>query len=209
MQYSNNILKSTNPARAMGGFIVIVFIMALLLSWSASSVTFKGFAAKGTEVAKGHLLGACQAGYEPAVLHLDRRRAVSADGDGLHRHPRHGGRRHSGAAHQLSWSARRSCPNPSLHLQRADSDPDPHAASIVWALDLDSRDRPRQAFCGVITQSICSIGMISKMYITATPTWIRAFGIAGRGGLHRLPEDPLRHHPQLTPNIISTVIYRF
>lgn len=38
--------------------------------------------------------------------------------------------------------------------------------SIVWAL-IWIRVTGPGAFCGVITQSICSIGMISKMYITA------------------------------------------
>ena len=38
--------------------------------------------------------------------------------------------------------------------------------SLVWALVWIRVTGPN-AFCGVITQSICSIGMISKMYITA------------------------------------------
>ena len=51
MQYSNNILeKYESRPRKWWLYTLIVFIMALLLSWSASSVTFKGFAAKGTEV---------------------------------------------------------------------------------------------------------------------------------------------------------------
>lgn len=47
MQYSNNILeKYESRPRKWWLYTLIVFIMALLLSWSASSVTFKGFAAK-------------------------------------------------------------------------------------------------------------------------------------------------------------------
>ena len=38
--------------------------------------------------------------------------------------------------------------------------------SLVWALVWIRVTGPN-AFCGVVTQSICSIGMISKMYITA------------------------------------------
>ena len=58
MQYSNNILeKYESRPRKWWLYTLIVFIMALLLSWSASSVTFKGFAAKGTEVAKGIFWG--------------------------------------------------------------------------------------------------------------------------------------------------------
>ena len=38
--------------------------------------------------------------------------------------------------------------------------------SIVWALMWIRVTGPGAA-CGVITQSVCSIGMISKMYITA------------------------------------------
>ena len=58
MQYSNNILERyESRPRKWWLYTLIVFIMALLLSWSASSVTFKGFAAKGTEVAKGIFWG--------------------------------------------------------------------------------------------------------------------------------------------------------
>ena len=58
MQYSNNILeKYESRPRKWWLYTLIVFIMALLLSWSASRVTFKGFAAKGTEVAKGIFWG--------------------------------------------------------------------------------------------------------------------------------------------------------
>ena len=38
--------------------------------------------------------------------------------------------------------------------------------SLVWALVWIRVTGPN-AFCGVVTQSVCSIGMISKMYITA------------------------------------------
>lgn len=53
MQYSNSILeKYESRPRKWWMYTLVVFIMALLLSWSASSITFKGLAVKGTEVAR-------------------------------------------------------------------------------------------------------------------------------------------------------------
>ena len=58
MQYSNSILeKYESRPRKWWMYTLVVFIMALLLSWSASSITFKGLAVKGTEVAKGIFWG--------------------------------------------------------------------------------------------------------------------------------------------------------
>ena len=81
--------------------------------------------------------------------------------------------------------------------------------SIVWAL-IWIRVTGPGAFCGVITQSICSIGMISKMYITAIAdldtSILESLDAAGCTAFQKIRYGII---PQLTPNIISTVIYRF
>ena len=81
--------------------------------------------------------------------------------------------------------------------------------SIVWAL-IWIRVTGPGAFCGVITQSICSIGMISKMYITAIDdldtSILESLDAAGCSAFQKVRYGII---PQLTPNIISTVIYRF
>ena len=114
--------------------------MALLLSWSASSVTFKGFAAKGTEVAKGIFWG---------LVKPDMNLLFSASTDGvpyLLMEPVCiailgtvvGGIlalpiRLSGQPEDHAQARR-------VHLQRADS-AHPHAALRRLGADLDSRDR--------------------------------------------------------------------
>ncbi|MFR5786893.1 MAG: PhnE/PtxC family ABC transporter permease [Christensenellales bacterium] len=104
--------------------------------------------------------------------------------------------------------ARRSCPpvafifNALILLIRT-------LPSIVWAL-IWIRVTGPGAFCGVITQSICSIGMISKMYITAIAdldtSILESLDAAGCTAFQKIRYGII---PQLTPNIISTVIYRF
>ena len=66
------------------------------------------------------------------------------------------------------------------------------------------------AFCGVMTQSICSIGMISKMYITAIEDIdkriLESLDASGCNAFQKIRYGIL---PQIIPNFISTVIYRF
>jgi phosphonate transport system permease protein len=80
--------------------------------------------------------------------------------------------------------------------------------SLVWAL-MWIRVTGPGAFCGVITQSICSIGMISKMYITAIEDLdtgiLDALDAAGCNTFEKIRCGVL---PQLSASFISTVIYR-
>ena len=58
MQYADHILeKYESRPRKWWQYLLVALILALLLSWSASSITFKGLAAKGAEVAKGIFWG--------------------------------------------------------------------------------------------------------------------------------------------------------
>ena len=166
MQYSNNILeKYESRPRKWWLYTLIVFIMALLLSWSASSVTFKGFAAKGTEVAKGIFWG---------LVKPDMNLLFSTSTDGVPYLLMEtvciailgtvvGGI----LALPISFLASpKIMPKPVAFIFNALILLIRTLPSIVWAL-IWIRVTGPGAFCGVITQSICSIGMISKMYITA------------------------------------------
>ena len=81
--------------------------------------------------------------------------------------------------------------------------------SLVWALVWIRVTGPG-AFCGVVTQSICSIGMISKMYITAIEDLdtriLESLDAAGCNAFEKIWCGIL---PQLYANFISAAIYRF
>ena len=65
------------------------------------------------------------------------------------------------------------------------------------------------AFCGVVTQSVCSIGMISKMYITAIEDLDTKI-LESLDAMGCTPFQKIRYGvPQLTASFISTTIYRF
>jgi len=81
--------------------------------------------------------------------------------------------------------------------------------SLVWALVWIRVTGPGP-FCGVVTQSICSIGMISKMYITAIEDLdtgiLESLDASGCTTFQKIRCGIL---PQLMAGFISTVIYRF
>lgn len=81
--------------------------------------------------------------------------------------------------------------------------------SLVWALVWIRVTGPG-AFCGVVTQSVCSIGMISKMYITAIENLdtgvLEALDACGCNTMEKIRVGVL---PQLIASFISTAIYRF
>ncbi len=81
--------------------------------------------------------------------------------------------------------------------------------SMVWALVWIRVTGPG-AFCGVVTQSVCSIGMISKMYITAIEDLdtgiLESLDAAGCNTFEKIRVGIL---PQLSASFISTAIYRF
>ena len=81
--------------------------------------------------------------------------------------------------------------------------------SLVWALVWIRVTGPGP-FCGVVTQSICSIGMISKMYINAIQDLdtkiLESLDAAGCTTFQKIRYGIL---PQLYANFISTIIYRF
>jgi phosphonate transport system permease protein len=81
--------------------------------------------------------------------------------------------------------------------------------SLVWALVFIRVTGPGP-FCGVVTQSVCSIGMISKMYVNAIEDVdtriLESLDAMGCTSFQKIRYGIL---PQLTANMVSTVIYRF
>ncbi|MDD3214360.1 MAG: phosphonate ABC transporter, permease protein PhnE, partial [Eubacteriales bacterium] len=55
-------------------YTLIIFIMAVLLSWSANAIQFKGLAAKGSEVAYGIVYG---------IFHPDTSLLINSTKDGV------------------------------------------------------------------------------------------------------------------------------
>jgi phosphonate transport system permease protein len=81
--------------------------------------------------------------------------------------------------------------------------------SLVWALMWIRVTGPGPQ-CGVITQAVCSIGMISKMYITAIEDLDTKI-LESLDAMGCTPFQKIRYGviPQLTASFISTAIYRF
>ncbi|MBQ9210344.1 MAG: ABC transporter permease [Clostridia bacterium] len=202
-------------------YTLIVLIIFALISWSGSTVQYKGLANKGVEVAKGIWNG---------LVSPDRSLLFTLNEEGaivspfINVTP-------EGVPYQLlqtvaiavlgtliggvlaipfsflacdkivpKWVA--LIFNVFILLIRT-------IPSLVWALVWIRVTGPN-AFCGVVTQSVCSIGMICKMYITAIEDIdtriLESLDAAGCNGFQKIRYGML---PQIIPNFISTVIYRF
>ena len=189
-------------------YTLIVLIVAALLSWSGTAIEFEGFASKGIEVAKGVGNG---------LIHPDMNLLLNLTTEGV--------------PYQLfqtvaiavlgtliggilavpfsflasdkivpKWVA--FFANAIILLIRT-------IPSLVWALVWIRVTGPN-AFCGVVTQSVCSIGMISKMYITAIEDIdVRILESLDASGCTTFQKIRYGILPQIIPNFISTVIYRF
>ena len=189
-------------------YTLIVLIVVSLLSWSGTAIEFNGFASKGIEVAKGVGNG---------LIHPDTKLLFNLTTEGV--------------PYQLfqtvaiavlgtliggilavpfsflasdkivpKWVA--VITNALILLIRT-------IPSLVWALVWIRVTGPN-AFCGVVTQSVCSIGMISKMYITAIEDIdVRILESLDASGCTTFQKIRYGILPQIIPNFISTVIYRF
>ena len=189
-------------------YTLIVLIVASLLAWSGTAVEFKGFATKGIEVAKGVGHGLTHPDMklllnlttEGVPYQLFQTVAIAVLGTiigGLLAVP------FSFLASDKivpKWVAVLS--NAVILLIRT-------IPSLVWALVWIRVTGPN-AFCGVVTQSVCSIGMISKMYITAIEDIdVRILESLDASGCTTFQKIRYGILPQIIPNFISTVIYRF
>jgi len=189
-------------------YTLIVLIVASLLTWSGTAVEFKGFASKGIEVAKGVGNGLIHPDTkllfnlttEGVPYQLFQTVAIAVLGTligGLLAVP------FSFLASDKivpKWVA--FIANAVILLIRT-------IPSLVWALVWIRVTGPN-AFCGVVTQSVCSIGMISKMYITAIEDIdVRILESLDASGCTTFQKIRYGILPQIIPNFISTVIYRF
>ena len=189
-------------------YTLIILIVASLLTWSGTAVEFKGFASKGIEVAKGVGNGLTHPDTkllfnlttEGVPYQLFQTVAIAVLGTligGLLAVP------FSFLASDKivpKWVA--VIANALILLIRT-------IPSLVWALVWIRVTGPN-AFCGVVTQSVCSIGMISKMYITAIEDIdVRILESLDASGCTTFQKIRYGILPQIIPNFISTVIYRF
>ena len=201
-------------------YTLIVMIVVALLGWSGTTVVWKGFAAKGIEVAKGVGNG---------LIHPDMNLLLNLTDQGV--------------PYQLFQTVaiavlgtliggilavpfaflasdkilpkyffrigKVNIPNPLPFLMNVIILMIRTIPSLVWAL-MWIRVTGPNAFCGVVTQAVCSIGMITKMYITAIEDIdtkiLESLDASGCTTFQKIRYGIL---PQIIPNFISTVIYRF
>ena len=189
-------------------YTLIVLIVASLLTWSGTAVKFGGFATKGIEVAKGVGNGLLHPDTnllfnlttEGVPYQLFQTVAIAVLGTLI------GGL----LAVPFSFLASdKIVPKGVAFITSAVILIIRTIPSLVWALVWIRVTGPN-AFCGVVTQSVCSIGMISKMYITAIEDIdVRILESLDASGCTAFQKIRYGILPQIIPNFISTVIYRF
>ena len=204
-------------------YTLVILAVALLLGWSAGGVEFKGIAKKGSEVASGIASGLLNPDWdlflgkigpdttvtqiagitistEGVPYLLFQTMAIAFLGTLI------GGF----LAVPFSFLAcDRIVPKWIARIFRLLILLIRTIPSLVWALVWIRVTGPN-AFCGVVTQSVCSIGMISKMYINAIEDLdvriLESLDASGCNGFQKIRYGIL---PQIIPNFISTVIYRY
>ena len=186
----------------------IVLVIAVLVGWSGSGIRFTGLTTTGTEVAKGVLSGVFHPDFslmfglgETDVPYLLLQTIAIAVLGTLF-----------GAILAIPFaflSATNIMPKPIAYIFRILILLIRTIPSLVWALMWIRVTGPGAA-CGVITQSVCSIGMISKMYITAIED-LDTHILESLDAMGCTPFQKIRYGviPQLTASFISTAIYRF
>ena len=204
-------------------YTLVVLIVVLLLAWSAGGVEFKGIAKKGSEVASGIASGLIHPNWDLLLgriaedTSVTKIAGITVSTEGV---PyllfqtiaiAFLGTIISGIlAIPFSFLAcDRIVPKWIARVFRLLILMIRTIPSLVWALVWIRVTGPN-AFCGVVTQSVCSIGMISKMYITAIEDLdvriLESLDAAGCNGFQKIRYGIM---PQIIPNFISTVIYRF
>lgn len=189
-------------------YLAIVLLIVVMVGWSASDIKFTGLTVTGTDVAKGVLHGVFSP--DKALLFgtsdtdvpylLLQTIAIAVLGTLI------------GAVLAIPFAFLASfniMPKPVAYAVRVLILMIRTIPSIVWALMWIRVTGPGAA-CGVITQSICSIGMISKMYITAIED-LDTHILESLDAMGCTPFQKIRYGviPQLTASFISTTIYRF
>lgn len=189
-------------------YLAIVLVVVLLVGWSAKDIRFTGLTVTGTEVAKGVLHGVFSPDTDllfgtkatDVPYLLLQTIAIAVLGTLF------------GAVLAIPFAFLASfniMPKPIAYAVRILILMIRTIPSIVWALMWIRVTGPGAA-CGVITQSVCSIGMISKMYITAIED-LDTHILESLDAMGCTPFQKIRYGviPQLTASFISTTIYRF
>ena len=189
-------------------YTAVVLILAVLVLWSSSDIHFNGLTVTGSTVAKGVVSGIFQpdtgllfgTGETDVPYLLLQTVAIAILGTLF------------GAilAIPVAFLASENImPKPIAYLFRVLILLIRTIPSLVWALMWIRVTGPGAA-CGVITQSVCSIGMISKMYITAIEDLdtkiLESLDAMGCTAFQKIRYGVI---PQLTASFISTTIYRF
>jgi phosphonate transport system permease protein len=188
--------------------ILVAVILIIAVIWSAGGITYNGVAAKGSEVAGGIVYG---------ILHPDMDLLFDMSSEGVFFLTAQtiaiailGTIFGAILAIPVSFLASKNITNKWIaFIFRALILLIRTIPSLVWALVWIRVTGPN-AFCGVVTQSVCSIGMISKMYITAIEDLdtgiLDALDASGCTTFQKIRCGIL---PQLSASFISTTIYRF
>ena len=189
-------------------YTLIVLILAVMVGWSGSSIHFEGLTVTGREVARGVVSGVSHpdlklmfgSGETDVPYLLLQTMAIAVLGTLF------------GAILAIPFAFLASTnimPKPVAYLFRIVILLIRTIPSLVWALMWIRVTGPGAA-CGVITQSVCSIGMISKMYITAIEDLdthiLESLDAMGCTAFQKIRYGVI---PQLTASFISTTIYRF
>ena len=189
-------------------YTLIVLVLVTLIGWSGSSIHFEGLTVTGREVAKGVISGVTHpdlnlmfgTGETDVPYLLLQTMAIAVLGTLI------------GAILAIPFAFLASTnimPKPIAYLFRVIILLIRTIPSLVWAL-MWIRVTGPGASCGVITQSVCSIGMISKMYITAIEDLdthiLESLDAMGCSSFQKIRYGVI---PQLTASFISTTIYRF
>lgn len=187
---------------------LIVLIIVLLITWSGSEITFKGVTDVGAGVAKGVfygifspdknlLFGTSDTDVPYLLLQTIAIAVLGTLFGGILAIP------------FAFLAAENIMPKPIAYFFRVIILLIRTIPSLVWAL-MWIRVTGPGAQCGVITQSVCSIGMISKMYITAIEDLdtkiLESLDALGCTSFQKIRYGVI---PQLTASFVSTIIYRF
>ncbi len=189
-------------------YTLIVLILVTMVTWSGSTVKFEGLTVTGRSVAEGVISGITHpdtalmfgTGETDVPYLLLQTMAIAVLGTLF------------GAILAIPFAFLASTnilPKPLAYLFRVVILLIRTIPSLVWALMWIRVTGPGPA-CGIITQSVCSIGMISKMYITAIEDLdtriLESLDAMGCTAFQKIRYGVI---PQLTASFISTTIYRF
>lgn len=203
-------IQETYNARPRNWWIytLVLLIVAIIVSWSANGIDFNGVSEKGSQVAKGIFIGLVTPDTS-ILFSLDNTAvpfliletmAIGFLGTII------------GAILAIPFSFLASenvVPKPVAFVVRGIVLLIRTVPSLVWALVWIRVTGPG-AMCGVLTQGICSIGMMCKMFVNAIEDIdtriLESLDAAGCTTFQKIRHGIL---PQLTANFISTIIYRF